>query len=202
MRILERISEHEMVAVFLKTEIASHRFATGILKLLAQDGRDRSVVDQPDTRSHEENRYRQSLLGELRGFGRNTSLFQDFPADVRWYRALARAGDLYDVRYVDYSYWNELSGGSRLAARAAERLRAGLQEVYGQTVTDYWQMSDALQLGASFPEMILVARDEAAPLYVLEGHVRLTAYLLRPELIPELLPVIIGYSPQMDSWSG
>ncbi len=202
MRIVEPTGEHEMLAVFLKTEIASHRFAIGILKLLAQDGRDRRVVDQPDTRSHEENRYRQRLLGELRGFGRNTSLFQGFPADVRWYRGLVSAEDLSEVRFIDYGYWNELSGGSRLAVRATERLRAGLQEVYGETVTGYWQMSDALQLGASFPEMILIARDEATPLYVLEGHVRLTAYLLRPELIPEPLHVIIGYSPLMDSWSG
>jgi hypothetical protein len=35
--------------------------------------------------------------------------------------------------------------------------------------------------------------DEHAPLVLLEGHVRLTAYFLQPECIPPSLPVIVGY---------
>jgi hypothetical protein len=35
---------------------------------------------------------------------------------------------------------------------------------------------------------------------VLEGHVRLTAYFLALEHIPEELEVIVGFSPDMDDW--
>jgi hypothetical protein len=44
----------------------------------------------------------------------------------------------------------------------------------------FWYMADALAKGASFPELILVGADEHAPLVLLEGHVRLTAYFLQP----------------------
>jgi hypothetical protein len=34
--------------------------------------------------------------------------------------------ELARVRYVDYDYWVELSGGTHLAADAAPRIRAGV----------------------------------------------------------------------------
>jgi hypothetical protein len=44
---LQSISEDEMVAVFLKTEIASSRFRAAILATLARHGRDPRIVEQP-----------------------------------------------------------------------------------------------------------------------------------------------------------
>ena len=34
--------------------------------------------------------------------------------------------ELAEVRYVQYDYWDELSGGSRLTVDAAARIRAGV----------------------------------------------------------------------------
>ena len=34
--------------------------------------------------------------------------------------------ELSGVRYIEYDYWNELSGGTRLAVDAATRIRAGV----------------------------------------------------------------------------
>ena len=34
----------------------------------------------------------------------------------------------------------------------------------------------------------------------MEGHARLTAYLIAPECIPAELEVIVGYSEQMTKW--
>jgi hypothetical protein len=39
-----------------------------------------------------------------------------------------------------------------------------------------------------------------APLVALEGHLRLTAYALRPERIPDPLTAILGSSPHMPRW--
>jgi hypothetical protein len=39
--------------------------------------------------------------------------------------------------------------------------------------------------------------DERAPLVLLEGHVRLTAYFLRPDCMPPSLSVIVGYAEGM-----
>jgi hypothetical protein len=58
MRHIEPIGEDEMVAVFLRTEIASTRFARDIRAILARDGQPASIVEQPDLADPRENAYR------------------------------------------------------------------------------------------------------------------------------------------------
>jgi hypothetical protein len=98
------------------------------------------------------------------------------------------------VRYLNDDYWTVLSGGSRLATDAAIRIRQGI-EAFGVGNGGFWFLADALAAGAVFPELILLGAEEDAPLVVLEGHARLTAYALRPECLPPTLPVLVGYAP-------
>ena len=194
---LHPIPAAEMVATFLRAELASPRFEPIILATLERDGRDRSVIEHPDLTNPADTAYRAQLLGELRGYGRDEDVFQDVPPAVRWYRGQASRAELARVQYIDYDYWTELSGGSRLAVDAAERIRHGI-EAFGVSNGGFWYLAEALKRGASFPELILVGADEGGPHVLLEGHVRLTAYFLAPECIPSRLPVIVGYAPGLD----
>lgn len=200
MQIVEPISEAEVVAAFLKQEIVSTRWRQPILDILVRDGRERRIVDEPDTSDEAENTYRAALLGEFRGYRRNASLFTGFPDEVHWYRAAIGKEELAQVRYIDYSYWVELSGGSRLPTDAVERIRQGV-EVYGVSNAGFWKVANAAREGVPFPEPILIGEREGSPLVVLEGHVRLTAYFLWPESIPPALPVIVGFSEGIARWS-
>jgi hypothetical protein len=197
MQHIEPISEDEMVAVFLKTEIASTRFARDILAILARAGQPRTIIEQPNLTDPRENTYRRGVLGEWRGYGRDADVFRHFPTDVRWYRATIEKAEFAALRYINDDYWIELSGGSRSAVDAAARIRGGI-EAFGVGNGGFWWMAEALCKGAAFPELILVGKDERAPLVVLEGHVRLTAYCLRPDCAPDSLPVLVGYSPRME----
>jgi len=194
---LDRIPAEEMVATFLRAELGSPRFEPTILAILERDGWDRSVIEHPDLTSSADNDYRAQVLSEHRGYGRDQDVFTSVPPDVRWYRGQATRFDLEQVRYIDYDYWTELSGGTRLAIDAAERIRQGI-EAFRVGNGAYWYLADALKGGASFPEPILVGADVGGPLVLLEGHVRLTAYFLAPECIPPRLPVIVGYAPGLD----
>ncbi|MBW3623773.1 MAG: hypothetical protein KY468_10245 [Armatimonadetes bacterium] len=165
------------MAAFLRTEIASERFGREIVALLERDGRDRSLIDEPDTRNVEENCYRLQLFSDFRGYKQNRGLFEGFPGNVSWYRAILTREELAGVRYIDYSYWNELSGGSRLPADAAKNIREGV-EVFEVSNDGFFRMAEALRKGALFPELILVGTAPGSELVVLEGHVRLTAYSL------------------------
>jgi hypothetical protein len=199
MRLLETLDEPIMVATFLQAEIDSPRFRRDLLRLIERDRRDRDLIDRPDTADEEENRYRARLLGEFRGYGQNRDLFSRFPENVSWFRyALARE-ELAQVRYIDYSYWNELSGGSRLPSDAAKNIRAGI-EIYGVSNTGFLGMAEALRKGARFPELILVGTHPGTDLVALEGHARLTAYALAPECIPVEVSVLIGFSPDLEPW--
>jgi hypothetical protein len=126
-------------------------------------------------------------------------MFEGFPKDAAWARFAISSLELMQVRYVDYSYWNELSGGSRLPSDAAIRIRKGAM-VFGMSTHHFLEMAEALRNGAKYPELIVVGTETHSTLVILEGHTRLTAYALVPDLIPRDLTVIVGLSAAMSAW--
>jgi hypothetical protein len=118
---------------------------------------------------------------------------------VRWERVTLTRQDLEQVRYIAYDYWVELSGGTRLAIDGARNALAG-KVVFGVSSDGLIYMAKQLRQGAQFPPLIFVTKDVDGYLVVMEGHVRLTAYLIAPEYIPSELEVILGTSPQIINW--
>ncbi len=189
-----------MIAVFLQGELHSERFGADLHRLLDRDEIPLAILDCPDTTNATENTYRFQLFGEFRGYGRNERLFQDFPPRVRWQRALLARDELLHVKYIDYDYWVELSGGTRLPRDAATAIRAG-RTVFNVPSDAFLRIAALLCQGARLAELIVVRAGEHADLVVLEGHVRLTVYALVPEAIPVELPVILGTSSEIVRWS-
>ncbi len=200
MEIVGPSSEVAMIATFLRAEIASPRHGAALLTLLAHDGVDRATIDTPELADDAANVYRRALLGAFRGYGQDRELFVGFPLRMRWQRATLTQAELATVRYIAYDYWIALSGGTRLAPEAARRIRAG-ETIYGVANEGFWQLADLWAARAPFPELIFVASGSAAPLVLLEGHARLTAYFLRLERMPAPLTAIVGFAPDLPSWS-
>jgi hypothetical protein len=199
MRRLRPSSEAEMVALFLRTELPAARFRDTLRALLDQAGLPERVITAPNLDDPAENQAREQLLTQHRGYGTRTGLFEGFPRDVSWEWLAITPAELAAVRYVDYDYWVELSGGTRVPADAAPRIRAGVAP-FG--VSSDWAlgMAQAFADGARFPPLILVT-GPSWDLVVLEGHVRLTAYMLRPDRLPPELEVLVGSSPGMAGWA-
>jgi hypothetical protein len=197
MRHLGAITEAEVVAHFLKTEIDSVRFREEILALLQGAGLDRRIVDHPDLGSEAENAARAWLLGEFRGYGRQEGIFRFVPRETAWHRCALNREELARARYLNDDYWIELSRGTRSPIDAARNVRAGIR-VFGQSTEWALGLARAVERGAVFPELILVGTGEGSPLTVLEGHSRLTAYCLALEHVPEPVPAIVGFGPGME----
>jgi hypothetical protein len=160
---------------------------------------DKKVINFPDISHEKENEYRRKLLREFRGYGSNQYLFEDFPLDVKWERALLSKEELEKVLYIDWDYWTDVTKGTRLPKDFIKRIRSGeLPE--DKEILRLRKLVTALKKGAMFPELILVAEGINARLVALEGHVRLTAYSLAPEYVPDEIEVIIGYSKNMPQW--
>ena len=198
MKRLRTISEDEFVAVFLMSEFDSPRFGDRVRALLAEQDADPAIVLRPDLTSRADNRYRQELLGALRGYKREIQLLRLFPDAVLWERALFSASELREVRYINYDYWLELSGGTRMPADGAARVRQGIQ-VFGKGTDSFWRVAEAVRRGVPFREMILVSHD-GVRWVVIEGHVRLTAFMLEPDFVPDEMEVIAGRSERMTDW--
>ncbi len=196
MRIIKKISEAEMVALFLKAEINSPRFRDDILDILQTMRLDRTIIDNPDINHASENISRRGVLSEFRGYKRNKGVFKDLPDDVEWYQVALRPSDLEKVKYIDYPYWVEIAGGTRSPIDAARRVKA---KAVDKGIANWiCEVAAAVEKGEGYPEIILVSNSwDEKDLVVLEGHLRITCYLLKQEYLSKEVTAILGYSKRM-----
>ena len=197
MQVLGPSSEDEMVACFLSGELSSRRFGESLRSHLAAAGQAELLLTRPDLSDAGANFARRALLAATRGYGENRDLFENFPTQVTWTRALLSADEAAGVRYLDYSYWVELSGGSRRATDAAARIKSGLRafDVPNEPFVD---AAHALLTGERLPPLILVG-ERQDKLVCLEGHLRLTAYALA--CFPTDIECLIGTALDMGRWA-
>jgi hypothetical protein len=196
-RILGESSEEDMVAVFLQGELSSHRFGPAVRDALLAGDELEWLLTDPDVKDQRANQARRAVLAATRGYGEDRELFEHFPAAVKWVRAQLAATELARVRYIEYSYWNELSGGSRLAADAARRINASVRP-FGVSNERFRRAARALQSGERFPPLIL-AGPHYDDLVCLEGNLRLTAHALAG--FPIEAECVVGTAPALERWA-
>jgi hypothetical protein len=192
-RVLAESCEEEMVATFLSGELSSERFGAAVRDRLVAMGESVGLLTEPDLDDPRANEARSRILAATRGYGEDRELFEFFPARVRWIRALLAPDDLARVRYIEYSYWSEISGGSRLPADAAVQIRAGT-EAFGVPNERFVAAAEAVARGERFPPLIL-AGVRVDDLVCLEGNLRLTGYALVS--FPTDTECIVGTDPEL-----
>lgn len=186
-----------MVAMFLRCELLSARFGDTVRRALTESGAGEEIVLNADLDDERENEVRREVLGAARGFRRSEGVFGGLP-EMRWEWAALAPAEVLAIRYIDYDYWVELSGGSRLATDAAQRIRAGVT-VFRVPNDGFFTVADSFE--SSSPPPLIAVGGVGPGLVLLEGHVRLTAFALRPELLPEEFEVLVGHSPRIAEWA-
>jgi hypothetical protein len=194
MRILESTSEEAMVAAFLQAEIQSPRYQERILSRLRADGKGRGVVDTPDLSNSSANTYRSSLL-DYRGLNSRNFLFQGFPRDVQWHKALLTKADFETIKYLNITPWPESSDGTRLVRCGADNLNTG--KMPRELAADISAIVRRLDAGQRLPDIIL-AGASLKDLVIVEGHARSTAFLLSGT---SEINAIVGQSPSIRNWA-
>jgi hypothetical protein len=197
MRVLRESSEEEMVASFLHGELSSDRFGPAVRDQLAAMVQPEELLTRPDLTDPHANKARRDILAATRGYGEDRELFEFFPACVHWAKALLAPDELARVRYIEYSYWNEISGGSRLPADAARRIKAGV-EAFGVPNEQFLSAAAAVGRGVWFPPLIL-AGEQPDNLVCLEGNLRLTGHALAD--FPVEVECLVGTAPTMGGWA-
>ncbi len=177
-----------MVATFLAAEVTSERYGPQISQVLVRMGQARGIGDHPDPRDEAANAVRRQVLAAYRDYPAG-DVFTGMPADVTWHHTALTPAELATVRYIDYDYWTDFSGGTRLAADGARRLGPWQAHKPG---TIYRQIAENLQDGQLPPPVILLGEPGPANLVVIEGHKRLTGLLLCPQWLPAELGVLLG----------
>ena len=198
MRLLRPINEDEMVAVFLRGEYASERWREGLHGLLARHGCAEDVLRRPNAADPEQNALRSRILEDHRAWERRDGLFGGFPHDVEWFRAELEPHEVLKILFIHWDWWLRVSGGTRRPLVTARRIRGG--EVAGVTAPEHEPLAGALSATPPPAELIAVTTPAHAPLVLLEGHFRLTAYALFPEHLPPKLEILLGVSEEMPRW--
>src|SRR5712691_6932502 len=123
MRIVRTATEAEVIAAFLRGELDSPRYGERLLALLREDGVDASVVSRPHIDDPAEGAYREILLDRHRGWLRREGLFAGLPLKIDWSRAALTRDEVLAIRYINWDWWLDVSGGTRRPLDAAERIR-------------------------------------------------------------------------------
>jgi hypothetical protein len=194
MRLLRSVSEDDMVAAFLAAEVTSERYGPQIRQILARLGQPHRLVTDPDTCDQAANAARRQVLAAYRDYPTG-DVFTGMPADVRWHRAMLTPAELGTAQYIDYPYWTDFSGGTRLVADGARRLGPWGDQPAG---TIYRQIAENARDGRLPPPIILVSEPGLANLVVIEGHKRLTGLLVCPQWLPAELEVVLGITASHD----
>lgn len=200
MKILRKSSEAEMIREFLRTEFVSDRFSEQLKRAMNTLSIDEQLLLLADLENEDENALRKDLLGEFRGYGRNKELFENFPSQIEWSMCSFSEEDLAKIRYIDYSYWNELSAGTRSPLTAAKQVRKGIT-IYGQSTDGFLQAAKYIENGGRFQNMIFLTADFNS-FVIVEGHLRMTAYALMPNYFDNI-HCIVGKCCQsdFDAWA-
>ncbi len=177
-----------MVAAFLAAEATSENYGPRIRQILARLGQPHRLVTDPDTRDEAANAVRRQVLASYRDYPAG-DVFTGMPADVRWHRAMLTPAELGTVQYIDYPYWTDFSGGTRVAADGARRLGPWRDQPAG---TIYRQIAENARDGRLPPPIILISEPGLANLVVIEGHKRLTGLLVCPQWLSAELEVVLG----------
>lgn len=199
MQYLNESSEDEMISEFLRAEYLSDRFSEQIKDAMSELLMDEHIILEADIKSADENSKRKKLLGKFRGYGLNQEMFERFPTVTEWSLYSFTRDDLERIRYIDYSYWNELSAGTHMPTAAAETIRKGIL-IYGQDNSGFLRAAEYIRSGGTFPTMFFLTSD-FENFVIVEGHLRMTAYALAPECFNQV-EVIVGQcnSDELDNW--
>ena len=199
MKLLRKSSEDEMILEFLKAEYTSVRFSSTLKDVLWDFGCDRNIIFSADMQDAVENRTRKRILGAYRGYGEDRELFECFPEIFEWSLCSFSDNDIEKIKYIDYSYWNELSAGTQMPLDAAKTIRNGIK-IYDVANDGFLQAAEYIKNGGTFPKLFFLTEDYEN-FVIVEGHLRMTAYALVPECFKDV-EVIVGKcsSEQLAQW--
>ncbi|MCQ2505552.1 MAG: hypothetical protein MJ113_00030 [Lachnospiraceae bacterium] len=179
MQIIRNSSEAEMILAFLQGELQSKRFSEKIKNALADLNLNSDIIIYGNINAEYENKKRAFLMQKFRGYP-DKELFNNFPKNIDWKYAKLAKNDINNIYYINYSYWNELSGGTSKPLDAAKTIKMG-KEIFGVSNKPFISGADYI-INHKFPPVILLTYN-TEKYVIIEGHSRMTVYGLLPEKI-------------------
>ena len=141
------------------------------------------------------------IIKQFRGYN-NEELFENFPMTIEWFWTVFDNSDLPNIIYITYSYWDELSNYTGSPLEAAKTIKAG-KTIFDVPNDGAIKGAEKLRKGHKFPPLIFLTDENEQRFIILEGHGRMTAYGLVPDLFQNVT-VLLGIcrSEELNTWYG
>lgn len=169
MKIVRESSPNEAVLVWLQAELKSARFQNELQKSLVKYSLAADIITKPDLDNALDNESRLKILKNYRNW------FKDDVYTYAWQLVALKPEEIKQLRYIDYSYWNELSDNTRRVSNAAENVRRG-KTAFDVSNDNFFSIAQAAEAGVQFPPLIVLEKKQMFE--IIEGHARATGYLL------------------------
>jgi len=185
--ILRSLSEHEVIAEFLRSEFHHPEF---------EEYREEfdQLVNHPTLENHRENALRRALL-----FLRRGAMWRELPEDTQWFEVILSRSDFARIRFFPRAQWRRVAEGSFYLNDMLESLRQRWQE---SPDDEFFRKLDRIRNSVHDnnvnPTVLLIGLDDRSPLTILDGNHRMAAAMLsQPPADLERFQFICGLSPSM-----
>jgi O-antigen/teichoic acid export membrane protein len=186
LRVIRPVSEDEVIAEFLKSDIHSAAF---------RDYREslHELVANPNVRDANENAKRRALF-----FLRHLALWKEIPADTEWYEVVVEEAELAQVRVFPRAHWRKLGNGNFSISEILKGMRGQQDAVDATFLSKIAAIRKKLLEDELGPRtVILIGVNETEPVTVLDGNHRLVSSVLHPPNRMDALRFVCGFSPHM-----
>ena len=194
------MQEDEVIHAFLRSELNSPRFGAATRDALATVA-EIDLLTDPDFSSATANSARRAALAAARGWGTGEGLFAGFPDVLSWTHGMLEPTELDRLRFIDSSYWNELSGHTRrpdqVSATVADGLPTWVTDIGLEWILD---LAEIIARRPHVSDLIVVGTPDLAELVVLEGHARLTAIFVGGLQSQVTASAYVGTSVDISAW--
>ena len=184
MRRVQRISEDEVIAEFLRSDFENEAYWEYHDSL-------RSIVYTPNLASPAECAKRRALL-----FLRHLSLWKELPNDTEWYEIELTPRDLGQIQVFPRAQWRRIARGNFVITDVVARMQAQRGEKSNGFQDKIAALRRRLGEDEAMPgSVILIGLNEAEPLTIIDGNHRFVAAVLEGRM--EKLRFLCGLSPRM-----
>lgn len=189
-RLLREVSEDEVISEFLKSDFFRPVF---------QDYKEKveEIVFHPNLNDARENARRRALF-----FVRHLSLWNEIPADTRWYEMEMEESGLGQIRVFPRAQWRRIGRGNYWITAIESRIEELLHAREGADDSHF--LAKIAEIRDRFRDdpgplgsVIVIGVDERGPLTLLDGNHRLVAAMLASDNKVRRLRFLCGLSPQM-----
>ena len=186
-RTIRRVSEHEVMAEFLKTDFHKPEFS----KYQQSLG---GIVTTPNLNDVVENAVRRALL-----FVRHGALWRELPPGTQWFEVEIERADLERIRVFPRAQWRRLARGNFGLTEVARRIASGECTGFADEafLLKLQQLRTRLEQGWQAGAILLIGLDQRGAFTLLDGNHRMVAALLAsPEALTRFR-FFCGLSPRM-----